>query len=303
MLLHASDLVAWGRCAAQYGYRRAGLASKTNSAAAYGSVMHVAIEVLERRLWELRPLHPNSTAFRDEYARAVDEALATFWFYWHPHNIDKVCEPVPPDGWLPRTGYAELRQKGAEAIRQYADLRRTSDDELLALEYAFVVPLHGTWDEVEGGPHYLGGTVDRLAIKHYSGQPTVGIDDFKTSMYEPRFLRHNLQFTAYSYASLQPEFWVGSHGEEGFGPKRGQPLYERTKLLGRRSTWISLQKVKFIDAGVRGDIDYRRLALAIEQLAASVRADIFPLSISGENCRWCEFRSICGGTGIATEER
>lgn len=39
------------------------------------------------------------------------------------------------------------------------------------------------------------------------------------------------------------------------------------------------------DAGWRGPIDYSRFAIAVEQYAATVKADIFPLTLSGEVCK------------------
>ena len=288
MLIHQSDLAAWSRCAAQYGYKRAGIADKSNSASAYGSVMHHALQVFER------------TRITDGFDTAVRSALETFVHYSNPLNIEAVCEPVPNDGWLPRQGYSELRARGIEAIKKYADLIRFDDHELLATEYSFIVPIHGTWDYDLGQPHELAGSIDRLAVRHYSRKVAVCIDDYKTGK-EYKYLRHNLQFTAYAYASLQPEFWLGAQGEDGFGPERGQALMERFAEAGRRGTWINMRTFKFQDAGWRGEKDYARFTLAVEQLTASIKADIFPLSITGENCHFCPFRDFCGGVGLADD--
>lgn len=286
---HQSDLSAWSRCAAQYGYQRAGLPSKTNSAAAYGSVMHHSLEVLERALHE-------GVTFED----ALQRSLETFAHYWNPLNIDAICAPVPPDGWLPMQGYSVLRSKGLATIRQYADLIRYDDHELLATEYPFIVPIDGTWDDDEGQPHWLAGSIDRLAARHYLRQLVLCVDDFKTGK-EYVGLRHNIQFTAYCYASTKREFWVGARGEDGFG-ERGEQMFQRFDGKGRRGTWINLKTIKFQDAGWRGPIDYSRFALAVTQMHASRQADIYPLSINGSVCKYCDFRSVCGGTGIATEE-
>lgn len=289
MLIHQSDLGAWSRCAAEYGYKRAGLPDHGNSATVYGSVMHYALEVFER------------TRIAEGWEAAVQKATETFTFYWNPLNIEAITEPVPANGWLPRQGYMELRARGVDAIKKYADLTRYDDHELLATEYSFVVPIVGTWDDVLEEPHMLGGTIDRLAVRHFKRIEGLCIDDFKTGK-EYRFLRHNLQFTAYAYATTQPEFWMGNAGEEGFGLDRGQQLYERFKNAGRRGTWINLQKFKFQDAGWRGEQDYARFRLAVTQFALSVQADIFPLSITGENCTYCSFRDICGGVGLAADD-
>ncbi len=286
---HQSELAAWARCAAQYGYQRAGLPSKTNSAAAYGSVMHHALEVLERALHEQVP-----------FEEALARSLETFAHYWNPLNIEAICTPVPPDGWLPRMGYSELRMKGLATIRQYADLVRYDDRELLATEYPFMVPIDGTWDDELGEPHMLAGSVDQLVAKHFSRQLAVDVRDFKTGK-EYQHLRHNIQFTAYCYASTKREFWVGYRGEDGFG-ERGEEMFRRFDGKGRRGTWINLKTLKFQDAGWRGPIDYQRFALAVTQMHAARLADIYPLTINGSVCKYCDFRAVCGGTGIAPEE-
>jgi hypothetical protein len=33
-----------------------------------------------------------------------------------------------------------------------------------------------------------------------------------------------------------------------------------------------------------------------------IRADIFPLNIRGDICRYCDYRKSCGGVGIAEPE-
>jgi hypothetical protein len=90
--------------------------------------------------------------------------------------------------------------------------------------------------------------------------------------------------------------------EDGFGVDRGNALYERFVDAPRRFTWINLRTTKFVDGGYRGEQDYGRLALAVEQFAALVAADIYPLSISGEVCTHCSYSGICGGTGLAPNE-
>lgn len=288
---HQSDVSAWARCPAQFGYRRAGLPSKTNSAAAFGSVMHHAIlQVLEREM-----------ALGTPFDRALRMSLDTFAHYWAPNNIAEICEPVPKDGWLPGHSYSGLRGQGLETIRRYADLIRFDESSLLGTEYSFNVPIVGTWDENLGEPHRLVGSIDRLAFAHFRRAEVVRVDDLKTGK-DYVGLRWNLQFTAYCYATTRREFWVGDRGEDGFGAERGEELYQRFHGKGRRGTWISLKGLKFQDAGWRGPTDYHRFALAVEQMQAAITADIFPLAISGSVCQFCDYRSICGGTGLAEKD-
>jgi len=284
LIFHGSDLQLGARCLAAYGFSRQNLPRRTNSGAAYGSVVHHSLEALERMRAEGVP-----------FDEAVERSVATFLHYWHPHNIEAITDPVPADGWLPRRSYGELRVRGVETIRAYADLIRFDEHEMLALEFGFVVPIDGTWDEELGEPHMLAGTVDRLLVRRYLRKPTLCIDDWKTQLKEPRYLRHNVQFTGYAYASTKPEFWVGYRGEDGFGPERGEQLFQRFRPAGRRATWIDLHRLKFVDAGWRGPIDYARLAQAVEGLAAVVKTGAYPLSISGDTCQWCDYRAICGG--------
>jgi hypothetical protein len=115
-------------------------------------------------------------------------------------------------------------------------------------------------------------------------------------------LRQNLQGTAYCYASTKREFWEGWRGEDGFGYDRGAELFKRFDGAGRKFTWVNLRQLKFEDGGWRGPKDYQRLAVAVEQFAALVRADIYPLSISGAVCRYCDCRKVCAGTGLPDDD-
>ena len=154
IVIHQSDLASWNRCPEQFRFDRVGARQRTNSATAFGSVTHHALQVLER-------------------TRDLDKAIQTFLYYWHPLNIEAICEPVPSDGWLPRQSYGELRKRGVDSLRKYADIfLRYDDHELLALEYEFLVPLHGTG-------MWLAGTIDRLAVRWYRQRETLAIDDFK----------------------------------------------------------------------------------------------------------------------------
>ncbi len=284
-VIHQSDIASWIRCPTSYMYSRAGRPQKQYSATAYGSVVHYALETFER----LR--HQPDVSFVD----AVKAAVETFEHYWHPLNIDAICEPVQE--WLPRQTYGDLRLKGVESIRAYCQLVKFDEAEVLAVEHGFQVPIAGTWDEELGEPHVLAGTIDRLATRFHLGHPYIAVDDYKTGK-DYRFLRQNLQFTAYCYATTRPEFWVGWRGEDGFGEERGTELYQRFQHRARRGTWINMRTVKLQDAGWRGPKDYERFALAVEQLLASIKADIYPLSLSGETCQYCPYTDICAGVGV-----
>ena len=278
MLLHQSDLKSFSRCGEQFRLQREGAPRQQLSATAFGSVMHHALHVLER-------------------TQNIDAAIETFEFYWHPLNIEAICEPV--DIWITAQSYGSLRKRGLDTLRKYHDLGKYKEGELLALEFEFVVPLHGTVDRETGEPHYLGGTVDRLNLTRHLRKPVVNIEDFKTGN-RPNYLRHDLQGTAYAFASEQPEFWVGNPdwSTDGFGLDRGTELLQRVDGAARRFTWIDLKKFAYVDGGFRGPNDYERFRLAAQRIADSIQAGIFPLHLSGEHCQHCPFRAICGGVGL-----
>ena len=75
------------RCMAEFGYKRAGVANSTNSAAVYGTVMHHSLLVLERQM-----------ALGDSEALALNKAIETFIYYWLPANVSGLTDPVPGGG-------------------------------------------------------------------------------------------------------------------------------------------------------------------------------------------------------------
>lgn len=249
------------------------------------------VEALERMV------HAEGISVRE----ATDRAVKTFLYYWHPSNVEALSEPVPPDGWLPQQSYLQLRERGVTTLQRYAEMVGIEDQEVLALEFGFHVPVEGTWDDELGEPHMLLGTVDRLCVRRRRGRALLCVEDLKTGK-DQTYLRHNLQFTTYAFATLQREFWVGHKGEDGFGEERGHDLWRRFQRVERSGTWINLKAHKVQDAGPREAIDYARLKLCVEQYAALIAAEIFPLSISGEHCQFCPYRKVCGGTGLAPDE-
>lgn len=274
MIIHQSDLKSYTRCAEQHRRQLNGQQGKQLSATAFGSVMHHALHTLERH-------------------RDVDLAVSTFEHYWHPLNIDVICEPV--EVWIARQSYSTLLQKGRETIRRYWDLKRYDDEEVLALEFPFVVPIQGTWDAELGKPHELAGTIDRLSLRFYQRKLHVCVDDWKTGK-KPSYLKHNIQFTAYGYATTRPEFWLGNpaHLTEGFGEDRGAALHARLTGAPRQGWWINVMGgPDWLNAGVRGERDYARFFHAVDQYARARKHEIFPLNIDGQVCEYCPFRDDC----------
>lgn len=288
MIVRQSDLASYSRCPQQKklgDQAKAGLIRTIPdqlSMTAYGSVMHYAVSVLER-------------LYNENRSDALEKAHATFSYYWDPANISAICDPVTI--WAARQTWAGLGRKGHQTIDLYAKYLVTDVSKLLALEVEFNLPF-----ELDGEQHTLHGTMDRLSLRKLSGTPYVSVEDYKTGQnYGTRKgdLRWNAQFTLYLWATTQEKFWIDAWGQE-----EGRALFTRFSLLARRGTWISLKNgVDRQDAGWRGPQDYARGWLAIREYVKAVKADIYPLSITGATCFWCPFREgICGGVAVPSED-
>jgi hypothetical protein len=143
------------------------------------------------------------------------------------------------------------------------------------------------WDAVVAVEPLLAGPTIGLSVgvgTHVTGGLVTHNTAGKRPTYE--YLEDDLQFTAYSFSTLQPEFWTGLPDGEG--------LYERLKDLPRRGEWVHLRDVHRMDAGPREQHHYNRLTYAVNAMAQSVALRIFVPDISGATCRFCEFRNRCG---------
>lgn len=292
--LRQSDLASFARCAQQVHLdqllAQGGERGRTLSATVFGTVMHHAVQVME----ELHQAgEPN----------ACERAVRTFEHYWHPDNIGEL-EPYGVDVWLPRQTQGGLLIRGRDNLRNYYRTLTSDTGRLLALELNFHVP----WkDPITGDWHDLNGTVDRLALRKDSTRkkPYLSVEDFKTGT-KPTYLRHALQWTVYSYASLQPEFWTAWPEEDLQLLKdtlrtKGLALYRdgsELPVIPRRGRWIALRDTFGIhDAGWRTLADFQRMDFALRQYIRAVEADVFPLSISGQVCTYCPhlYSGLCGG--------
>lgn len=281
-IIHQSDLASWARCPESWRLEKAGARTNQLSATAYGTVVHHALHVGAR------------------LGNDVQVALDTFNWYWHPHHIEALTEPV--DTWLPTQSYSSLRVKGNETIKRFFDLLPNDSGRLLALEFEFIVPLEGVTDPLDGSTVMLAGTIDRLLEGHYYRRLTVRADDLKTGK-RKTYLRHNPQGTAYCLASTLPEFWMGNpeFHTEGFGDE-GRELYLKYAGAARKFNWVDLKDCAWIDGGFRGPKDYARFKHGVQQMVNSVRAEIFPLTMAGEVCQFCPARDVCAGVGLDEDE-
>lgn len=294
MRIRQSDLAAFQRCGMQqhlYEEAQAGGQRGENlSATVFGTVVHHALQVLEKLHHEGRQ-------------DALDVALATFTHYWMPENIEQL-EPGGIDVWLPRQTYGGLRERGLRGLRDYYDVLKVDNGILLALEHTFEVPI-----EIDDEWHTLTGTVDRLALRFDSKRkPQLSIEDFKTGK-KPRFLRYATQWTVYSYASLQPNFWAEFTSPEFDDmlrrlAARGHdliPTPDQLTVLPRKGRWLSLQDgFAMSDAGWRTEHDYARLRVQLREYIKARRFEVRPLTVHGEVCTYCPFarNGACGGVPI-----
>jgi len=287
MKIRQSDLASYARCARQVKLETLDISEGRRpdnlSATAFGTVIHHAAQVLEQ-------LHHEG---RDD---ALERAVATFEHHWHHDNIETLV-PGGIDQWLPRQTYGGLLIRGRENLRTYHAALQHDAGRLLALELTFGVPIRLQWPDGSSEDHELTGTVDRLALRVTGRKPYLSVDDFKSGA-KPTYLRHALQWTIYGWASLWPEFWA--HWEpdqlaliQDPLRKRGLALYfddSGLPVIPRRGRWIALRDAFGIhDCGWRTPADYARMRAALQQYIAAVRADIYPLAISGQTCTYCPF--------------
>lgn len=256
MRVRQSELKTFGTCARQYYYEKVlNLGEQeTGSLTAFGTVVHYALEVYE------------------EYDHDLATAKETFDFYWR--NPDALGARI--DFWHNRTSWEGLQKRGHEMLERYHDTAPYKGGRLVGTEIWFEVPI---------GSHILTGTIDKLFMR--PGKRQLEVWDFKTGSSVPEKLRFNVQFTAYAYATLRPEFWQHVPGFED-----GITLFNGWKRYG---WWYHARTGKMYSAGYREGLDYQRLLLAVEEMDNAINASVYPLDVYGTACGYCPFvENVCG---------
>lgn len=260
-VLRQSDLSSWGKCPLMYKWQHIDKVPRLQSGSlTFGTIVHDVVMHME-------------------ISQDVDAAVARFVELWIDPTL--LGAEYKIDYYVRGTNWKKYLEEGQRMIRDWWEIIKWESDVVLAREYEFDVPI--------GDGHILHGTIDKLALRHH---PKHGrlllISDYKTNSKTPTYewLADNLQFTAYAYATTQPEFWTNL--------PNGAHLAQDTAHLPRRGEWVSLKGPRRLDAGERDQVQYNRLIMAANGLADSVAMRIFVPNISGENCRWCEFRENCG---------
>lgn len=268
-VVRQSDLKTWARCPLTYKYQNIDKLDRTQSGAlTFGTIIHDCVLYLET-------------------TQDLDGAVQRFHNMWDaPEDFDEalgqVGQTLKIDYYLKGTDWKKYRAEGERILTAWWGLIQWESDHVLAREYEFDVPI--------GDGHMLHGTIDKLALRYMPSlnSRVVLVSDYKTSRKEPTYdwLADDLQFTAYSYATTRPEFWAGI--------LNGEALYDELADSPRWGEWVQLKGPKRKDAGVRDQHHYNRLIVAVNEMVRSIQSRIFVPNISGETCKYCEFRDNCG---------
>jgi CRISPR/Cas system-associated exonuclease Cas4 (RecB family) len=265
MRFSASKINTWMSCPLQARFKYVDkLPTKQSGKASFGTIIHDALD------------YYNNT-------RDVDGAVRRFTENWeNPGNLG-----VEPEYWPRYTTYGGLRTRGQEIIREYADKLKWENREVIATEHKFLVPF---------GDHEIVGFVDLVELRTNSkGKQVLRIVDYKTNAKAPftTALRVNIQFTAYIYASLQPEFWLGNPPEAD-AMEKGDHWFPLLEGMEREGIWYHLMTNKELSCGTRDDKDFMRLYRACEEIAKAEEQGIYVPNISGDTCTYCDFTEPCG---------
>lgn len=265
MRVRQSQLKLWQRCPLLIRYQEIdGLEREISGSIVYGWILHDCVLFLEE-------------------SQDLDAAIERFKAMWvEPLKYDTEWRV---DYWVRGTNWKKFFEQGPELLTNWWSLIRWETDHVFAREYSFEVP-------IGRNGHTLAGTVDKLVWRYRADidQWVVLISDYKSNKKTPTYdyLAEDLQFSAYAYATTIPEFWDNLPGG------RGREIYEETKDAPRYGEWVQLTGAKRMDAGIREERHYTRLGMAVDAMADSIAMRIFVPNISGDTCRYCEFRKPCG---------
>lgn len=259
MRVRQSDLSSYMRCPKQYWFDREGIYPREQSSAlSFGTAIHEA--VLEM-----------------EVARDLQVGLNHFNKIWN----DLEGHDLAYDYLLPRNSHEGYRNMATQILEDWWQIIQWDQDVVIGREHYFEVPFGKRG-------HTLTGTVDKVTLRMVGSSQVVLISDYKTGAKAPTrdYLRQNVQFTVYSYASTQPEFWRTIPG--------GLEIMENVKDHPRVGEWVHLRGPRRIDAGPRIQRDYNRLEMAVDALEDATTLGVFMPNLAGDVCEYCPFRVPCG---------
>lgn len=271
--LRQSDIKLWLKCPLAWRFANVEkLPRLQGGALTYGSILHDCV-------------------FHLETTRDLDAAIERFERFWREPTL---LDPSYGVEYYHRgASWVKYATEGPEVLRHWAKIIEWDSELVLAREYTFDLP-------IGRNGHRLRGTLDKLVIAFHpkTGAYVVKVVDYKTDRKTPKydFLEEDLQFSAYCWATTQREFWEGLPGG------RGPELFEQYKHLPRRGEWVQLTGPRIMDAGERVDRHYRRLSTAVDAISDSIAMGIYVPTISGETCRYCDYRGPCGLPEIEEDE-
>lgn len=263
MQVRQSTLKQWAKCPLIYKHSEIdGLSREQSGSLTYGSILHDCV------LWM-------------EVHQDVEGAVRRFKEFWlAPTLLDPI---YAVDYYVKGTSWKRFMEQGPIVLRNWWSIIRWDSALTLAREHTFEVPIGQDGNT-------LCGTIDKLEIRFRAAVNSyvVQVVDYKSDKKTPTYgyLADDLQFSAYCYATTRPEFWASL--------PRGPELFAQYRELPRYGEWVQLTAPRRMDAGVREQRHYNRIAMAVDALAQSVAMRIFVPTISGESCRYCEFRKPCG---------
>lgn len=262
MIIRQSTLKTFDKCALMYRWQHVdGVPRQQSASLTYGSLIHEAVLMLET-------------------TRDLVSTVAWFVSAWtDPESINPEYKL---DYFVRGTNWKKYMEQGQTTLRNWWSLIQWDSDVVLGREYGFQVPI--------GDGHELQGTIDKVVLRYRPkiNKTVILISDYKTNTKVPTYewLEDDLQFTAYAYASHQPMFWDNM--------PNGAALFQQYKDAPRFGEWVSLSANKRMDAGERTQQQFNRLEYLCNQFAMSVAMRIFVPTLTGETCRWCDFRDNCG---------
>jgi hypothetical protein len=258
LIIRQSTLKTWSDCQLKYFWQNEKKAPREQSSAlSWGTTIHEAVLAME-------------------VAGDLQVGLNRFCEIWdnlENHGLEYAYI-------LPRNSHLGYRELGINALRNWWGLIQWESDIILGREYPFSVPL---------GDHTLTGTIDKLALRQLKhGEWVVLVSDYKTNSKAPTrdYLAHDIQFSAYAYATTRPEFWANiPDGDEIFRQHVGSRRF---------GEWVHLRTTKRIDAGVREQYHYNRLQYLVNNMDLSISMGIYSPTLTGASCEYCEYRLVCG---------
>lgn len=269
MIVRQSTLKLFQECPQKFKFQHVdGLQREQSGATVFGSIMHDCVLYLET-------------------IKDLDAAIVRFETFWnHPELLDPTYRI---DYYIKGTNWKKYLDQGRDLLARWWNVIQWDSDITLAREHFFEVPI--------GNGHTLQGTADKVVIRWNSSlnSSVLLISDYKTNKKTPTYdyLAEDLQFSAYCYASEQPEFWATL--------TNGEQLYKEYQDLPRHGEWVALTTSRRMDAGERTQRHYNRLTQQVNEMARMIDAQIYTLNISGEACRYCDFRKPCGLPEIKDE--